>query len=205
MKKAILILLFSLCSGAQASYLTIGESAEVIPSQSYRIGGDLQLLTSDGGGMNVGAFLDAGWGEGMSSRFSFGVGKIDFHLGASFKWIPIPDVARQPAMGVKASLYTARYESENVNVIQVAPMLSKKTDSDVGLWTPYTAIALNVGMNSGSRTGTAFVVGTELLLKDYDGVHFASEIGMNLKDSIGHIAFFGSIPFDSKQGFKKRK
>lgn len=205
MKISILILLFFFVSTTQAAYLTLGESAEVISPQTYRIGADVQALTTSGGGFNVGAFMDAGWADGMSSRFNFGVGKIDFHLGASFKWVPIPDVDRQPAMGLKTSFFTSRYDSQNFNVLQIAPLVSKKMDSNSGLWTPYAAISVNVGLNSGSRTGTSFIAGSELLLKEYEHIHLAGEMSLDLKDSIGHFAFFASMPFDSKSGFKKRK
>ena len=205
MKIGILLLSLLFAGTVHAGYLTIGESAEVVAPKNYRIGGDLQMITSEGGGMNIDAFLDTGWADGMSSRFSFGVGKVDFHLGASFKYIPIPDVARQPAIGFKASFFTARFESENINVIQLAPLVSKKMDSEIGLWTPYAAVAINMGLNSGAKTGTQFVLGSELALEQYESMHLAAELAMNLKDSMSHIAAFVSIPFDSQHGFKKRK
>ncbi|MEK6772768.1 MAG: hypothetical protein AABY64_02400 [Bdellovibrionota bacterium] len=196
---------FCWAAQSQAGYLTIGESGELVKPQSYRIGAAPQFLTNEGGGMNVQAFLDAGWTEEMTSRFSFGVGKVDFNIGASLKYIPFPDVGDQPAIGVKATGYFARMASESITTLQLAPMISKKYQSDNGLWIPYTAVAFNVGtFKDRSGLSTNFVIGSELQHPEAERFLFAAEVGFNLKDSFSWVAGFVSIPFDSKTGFKKR-
>lgn len=210
MKSTLISITLFLCflinnSTAQAGYLTIGESGELVKPHTYRIGGSPQFLTNEGGGMNVEAFLDAGWTDEMSSRFSFGVGKVDFNLGGSLKYVPFPDVSEQPAIGVKVAGYFARMGSENVTTLQLAPMVSKKFDSDHGLWIPYTAVAFNVGtFKDKSGLGTNFIIGSELQHPDAERFLFAAEVGFNLKDSFSWVAGFVSIPFDSESGFKKR-
>lgn len=190
---------------ASAGYLTIGESGELVRANQYRIGASPQFLTNEGGGMNIQAFLDAGWNDEMASRFSFGVGKIDFNIGASLKYIPFPDVDEQPAMGVRLAGFLARQGSENVTTLQIAPMVSKKFDSDYGLWLPYTAVAFNVGtFKDKSGLGTNFIIGSELKHPDAQKFLFSAEFGFNLKDSLSWVAGFVSIPFDSQTGFKKR-
>ncbi len=191
-------------SPAFANYLTIGESGEVIGQGQNRIGASPQFFTNNGGGMNVGAFMDMGWSDSMSSRFSLGLGKIDFNLGASFKYIPFPDVDQQPAIGIKTSLFYARVSSENITTLQIAPMISRKVDSDIGLFVPYAAVALNSNSGPSNSTGTQFVLGSELKHKDAEKFLFAAEVSFNLKDSYSSLAGFISIPFDSSKGLKRR-
>ena len=203
--KITLISLLLSSSFSSAGYLSIGESGELIKPKQYRIGASPQFLTNEGGGMNVQAFLDAGWNEEMSSRFSFGVGKVDFNIGGSLKYIPFPDVDKQPAIGVKVSGYFARIGSENITTVQVAPMVSKKVESDNGLWIPYASVAFNLGsIKDKSGMSTNFVLGSELQHPDAERFLFAAEAGFNLKDSFSWVAGFVSIPFDSQTGFKKR-
>lgn len=190
---------------SSAGYLTIGESGELTKPYQYRIGASPQFLTNEGGGMNVQAFLDAGWSDEIASRFSFGVGKVDFNLSGSLKYVPFPDVDQQPAMGIRLTGYFARQGSENVTTMQIAPLVSRKFDSDYGLWIPYTALAFNVGtFKDKGGLGTNFVIGSELKHPDAERFLFAAEVGFNLKDSFSWVAGFVSIPFDSQSGFKKR-
>ncbi len=189
---------------ALANYLTIGESGEVIGEGQNRIGATPQFFTNEGGGMNIGAFMDMGWNEAMSSRFSLGLGKVDFNLGASLKYIPFPDVDQQPAIGIKTALFFARVASENITTLQLAPMVSRKVDSDIGLFVPYVAVALNLNSSSKNTTGTQFILGSELKHNEIQNFLFSAEVSFNLKDSYSSVAGFVSLPFDSSKGLKKR-
>ncbi len=200
-----LFMLLGWTMSASAGYLTLGESGELVKPYQYRIGASPQFLTNESGGMNVQAFVDAGWTDELASRFSFGVGKVDFNLSGSLKYIPFPDVDQQPAMGIRLTGYFARMGSESVTTLQIAPMVSRKFESEYGLWIPYSALAFNVGtFKDKGGLGTNFIIGTELKHPDAERFVFATEVGFNLKDSFSWVAGFVSIPFDSQSGFKKR-
>ncbi len=187
------------------AYLSVGESGEIQKAGSNQFGIEPQILGNEGGGVNIGAFLDMPIQDDISARFSLGAGKIDFHAGAAVKWIPFPDVDQQPAMGLKAAAWYARQSSINVWTFQLAPLFSKKFDSEVGLFIPYAAIPVNfVTSTEKSVTGTQFAVGSELYAKDVTNMHFSAELALNLKDSYSFISGSVVFPFDSEKGFHFR-
>ena len=187
------------------AYLSIGESGEIQPVGSNQFGVEPQILGNEGGGVNIGTFLDVPWRDDLSSRFSLGVGKIDFHAGAALKWMPFPDVDQQPAMGIKVAGWYARQSSLNVWTFQIAPLFSKKYQADAGLFIPYVAVPVSfVSSTDKSVTGTQFAIGSELYAKDVQNMHFSAELALNLKDSYSFISGTVVFPFDTEKGFQFR-
>lgn len=188
---------------AWAGYLTIGESGEILPEKDFQIGASPQIITNNDTGINASVFLDAVWTDSLSSRFVLGVGEVDFYSSGSLKYVPFPDYQRQPAMGIKTSIWYAREGSVNTTTIQLAPLLSKKYQTEeYGLLTPYAAYGLNfVSVEDDSETGHQFFIGTDWKTPQLENVNFTAELAFSLKDSTSGISLFVSIPFDSKTGF----
>lgn len=205
MKKYILPLLILVSTSCvQASYLSIGESGEILPAdKNYQVGLSPQLITNNDTGANIGTFLDAAWTDSLSSRFTLGVGVVDFYSGASLKYIPFPDVAQQPAIGIKASFWYAREGTENITTAHLAPMISKKFQSqDYGLFIPYTALGISLyELDGDSKTGTQFFIGTDWKAPALPDYNMSAEFAMDLEDSVSHISFFIALPFSEKSGF----
>ena len=201
--KLFFILFFPLLTFA--NYLSIGESGEMIPSDSYRIGGSLQTNSAGRGGMNVGSFLDTGWRDDLSSRFLFGVGSVDFHMGATLKYIPFPDIGNQPALGIRTAIWLARIEDSSITTLQFAPLASKKISISKGKLTSYFAVPINLTYyKNKSDSGAQFTFGAEYEHPELNDVFFAAELALNLNKSESGISFFVSIPFDNNSGFKRR-
>lgn len=201
----LLLVAMMMKSTPALAYLSVGESGEIQKVGYNQFGVEPQILGNEGGGLNIGAFLDMPVREDVSTRFSLGAGKIDFHAGAAVKWIPFPDIDQQPAIGLKAAAWYARQGTINVWTFQLAPLFSKKFDSDAGLFIPYATIPVNfVTSSEKSVTGTQFAVGTEFYSKDVTSMHFSSEIALNLKDSYSFISGSVVFPFDTEKGFQFR-
>ncbi len=203
-KKILLpiIFFFSFLNLAQASYLSLGESGELIPEGTYQVGAAPQLQTNHNGGFNIGAFLDAAWTDSLSSRFMVGAGDVDFYVSGSAKFVPFPDVARQPAIGVKLSLWYARNNASNINTLQLAPLVSKRFQTDNGLLVPYAAYGIsNYSTDSKSKTGEQFFIGSDWKNPDFENVTLTGEVAFSLKDSTSSVSVFASLPFDSQKGF----
>ena len=187
------------------AYLSVGESGEIQKIGSNQFGLEPQILGNEGGGLNIGAFLDIPLRDEVSTRFSLGAGKIDFHAGAAVKWIPFPDVDQQPAIGVKTAAWYARQGGLNVWTFQLVPLFSKRVETDAGLFIPYAAIPINfVSSTEKSATGSQFAIGSELYAKDQTTIHFSAELALNLKDSYSFISGTVVFPFDSEKGFQFR-
>lgn len=184
------------------AYLTISESTELITPGKYQVGIEPQLVTSQGSGANLDAFIDAGINDSTSARIGLGFGSVDFHAGGSVKWIPFPDVDNQPGIGGKASIWYGRVDSANALSLQLAPLISKKYSNENGLFVPYIAIPLTT-TNTKDRNinGTQFVFGTDWVAPDAQDMTFGGEIGLNLNNSNSYFAASIRFPFDSKTGF----
>lgn len=204
-KKWILQLSFFLFSGiSQAAYLSILESGEVLPSDNrYQVGFAPQILTNEPTGANVAMFVDAAWTDSLSSRFTLGVGELDFYTGASIKYVPFPDVARQPAIGIKASFWYTRIEDDNISTVHIAPMMSKKFKTKTwGEWVPYSAVGVSsYKLGSKNKSGLQFFVGTEWKAPDLPEYNFAGEVAVDMEDSVSHVSVSVGIPFNEKSGF----
>lgn len=204
MNRILGFLLFSLFlvpqPGAHA-YLTVLESGELVPIKLNRIGVIPQIVTTEGSGFNADISLDSGWSEATSSRVSLGAGKMDIHLGGSVKWVPYPDVAQQPALGVRGSVWYARYKEANFFTFSAAPLMSKKVAYAQGLFVPYVALPINYTLNQEKNFfSQQFVIGSEFKSPTYPLTTFSGELGVNLKDSYSFIAFLFSYQFDGTKG-----
>ncbi len=188
---------------ASAGYLTLGESGEVLPQKDFQVGVAPQIVTNNDSGINGAVFLDAVWTDSMSSRFLLGTGELDFYSSASIKYIPFPDYDRQPAMGIKASLWYGREGSNNINTLHIAPLMSKRFQTeDYGLLIPYAGYGLSFySVDGDSENGHQFFIGTEWKTHQLENVNFTAEVAFSLQDSTSSISFFVAIPFDSKTGF----
>lgn len=193
-----------LCRSAQA-YLSIAESAEILPINEYQFGLEPQFLLNKGGGLNVNAFFDAPFDASTSGRISIGAGAVDFNAFASFKWIPFPDVDNQPAMGLRAGVGVARDDSENLLLGQIAPIASKKAQTDIGLFTPYISIPFQFVNNKHETISSSqFVVGSEYSHADLPDARFGGEVGFELSKSYSYMSVYVTIPFDGSKGLNRR-
>lgn len=193
-----------LCFTHSASaYLTQLQSGESLGTNQYRIGFIPQLVTNDSAGVNFDTALDAGWNDSMSSRFYIGGGKMDLHLGGNFQWVPFPDVDKQPAIGVRAGTWYARYKDENYLTFSIAPLVSKKIEHRGEILTPYVAAPINYTFNkTKDYYSQQFVIGSEWIHPQIKKWSFAAEIGLNLKDTYSFVAIYAGFQFDGLQGVK---
>lgn len=204
--KIIALLICTLLSAFVAShsamaYMTISESAEIPALNLYQLGFEPQFLTNEGGGTNLSGFFDAPISESTSTRLWLGTGMIDFTVGASIKYVPFPDVENQPGIGFRAGAFFARKASENMTTLQLAPIFSKKVNTENGLFTPYAAVAVNITSTKDQNfTGSQVMLGTEYKHPDIDKMFFGLEAGLELNDSYSYISGTVTFPFDSSKG-----
>lgn len=189
-------------SRSSFAYLSINETAELMPDGYYKLGVAPQLMLSDGGGLNFGAFFDTYIADDINGRVQIGAGKTDFWTSVSAKWVPYPDIDRQPAMGLRGALIYARDESTNFYNLQISPIISKMADTRYGKMIPYIGLPVTlINTKDNSKTATQFAVGAEWF-SDKD-MHVGAEFDLNLNNSFTAVSVFISFPFDQAVGFKK--
>jgi hypothetical protein len=160
---------------------------------------------NQGSGANVDAFIDMPYNEDTSFRVTAGAGKIDFHVGGSMKWVPFPDIDNQPAIGGRAAAWYARDNNENMLTMQLAPLVSRRLDTEHGRFVPYIAIPINI-TNTKERnfTGTQFVIGSEWKNPGWENMLMTSELAFDLNDSYSALTFSIAFPFDGNMGFRRQ-
>lgn len=192
-----------LTSQAQA-YLSMAESGELVSPGKYQVGIEPQFLTNKGNGANVNVFFDTALSDSSSARISMGAGSVDFNTFASVKWIPIPDFDNQPAMGLRAGAGIARDEDENVIQFQVAPLVSKRFDTEYGLTVPYLAVPFTfLNTKEENLVASNLVLGSEFQYVDWKEASMGAELGVDLNKSYSYISLFLTFPFESHKGFGK--
>ncbi len=180
------------------AFQDINESAELITGDQYQFGITPQLAS----GGNIGFFLDAPINESTSSRFLLSTGDIDFNFFASAKYVPYPDVDRQPAMGIRGGIGFARENRSNIPYFEITPIISKKTSTQWGPMTPYIAVPFHYNITKDNNYfSSSMAFGVELNSEKYPGVHFGGELGLSLSKTESYLSAFATFPFDAKKGF----
>lgn len=201
---ATLLAALTFTAPAFAGYLAVGESGEILPVGEYQFGVMPQLLLNEGGGADVDAFVDAPLNDASSFRVQAGAGKVDFHLGASLKYVPFPDVDNQPAIGGRVALWYARVKGVNVTTAQLAPLLSRKVDTEHGVFVPYVALPLNFANGGGtSTTGIQLTLGSEWRKPEWPNMLMGAELALNLDKTYSALNAWVAFPFDGERGFKR--
>lgn len=204
MKFAKYFVLGLFLSSSAHAYLSIAESGELVPAGKYQVGVEPQLLTNKGGGANFNVFFDTNINEATSARITMGAGAVDFNAFVSAKWMPFPDVDNQPAMGLRAGAGLARDEDENLLQLQLAPLLSKRFDTEYGLAVPYLAVPFTfLNTKEENLVASNLTVGSEFHYADWNQVTLGGEVGFDLNKSYSYISIFATFPFESQKGFGK--
>ena len=203
---ALLLTLFTLTHPARA-YFALLDNAEIMPEGHYKVTGDLQALT-DTGGLNIAARADAGFQEEYGVRGMIGTGVTDFFMGGYFKWVPIPDVKGQPALGVNVGVLFATDDGERSLTFRLEPLIAKKFESSVGSWTPYGSIPVGFRNRQGtdrhanSDVTVQAISGTQFQTKKWTNLQFLGEVGVDLNDALSHIALAAVFYFDEENGLR---
>lgn len=178
------------------AYNSIINTGNVTESGSYKLGSELQFLTDDPSGANVLIFVDLPTkSQSLDYRLKFGTGTTDINMGVAAKWMPIPDLQKQPAMGILFDFDWISDEDLDLTTFRVAPLISKKFGWEYGSMTPYAAIPLGGRYLLDSPTDDDFdffvqlTFGVELNFEAYQNLTFFGEAGFDIEDSINYFSF----------------
>lgn len=184
-----LLLILSAFSPYSFAFYTTGESAELIAPGKYHLGIEPQLRISDGSGFNVNGLIDTAFGKNGSIRGTLGFGNTDFFTSLAYKWVPIPDYDKQPALGGKLEVLYSRVGQTSLTGLKVHPLISKKFDTEYGLVVPYGSIPFTIFTTSaGSDTSLQLVGGAELSPEQTKKWKFSAELGVNMNKAFSYIA-----------------
>lgn len=210
MRKRLLIpaltMTLSLLAAPAHAYLAIGESADVTPAGTLKLGIEPQIRLSEGSGANVSVFIDGGLREDMSYRALLGAGETDLVIAGSFKWVPFPDFERQPAIGFRGDINFGREQEETFTAVRIAPIISKQMQTDYVLFTPYAALPVGMqGARSKTDTIAQLAIGSDIRIDDTPNFLFNVELGSNINRAFSYLSFNFTYLMNENHGFKVRR
>lgn len=195
---------FALPFAAHAYFSTI-DTGELIAPEKYQAILEPQLILNKHDGFNMIGRFDTGLTEDSSVRGVLGVGKVDFQLGGFFKWVPFPDVGKQPAIGLETGALLARVNSQSEFSVRLHPLVSKAFQTEVGDLVPYGSLPLGVTFRSDKTFVPVQIVGgSEMRPLNWPRVSFFAELGLNLTESFSYISGAIAYRFDDTS-LRKRK
>jgi hypothetical protein len=201
------IFAFALVFSARAfAYYSVMDNGEILAPGKYKITGETQFITDDGG-INIPLRFDAGLNDEMGIRGIIGFGATDFFAGGMFKWMPVPDLDNQPAIGANMGILYGRDRGSGELTFRFEPLISKRFEVNFGHITPYASIPLGVRTRNGDRYENdptdfvaQFAVGGQLELHDWNNLQFMTELGVDLDNAYSYLSFAAVIYFD-EEGF----
>ncbi|MCB0394662.1 MAG: hypothetical protein KDD25_08885 [Bdellovibrionales bacterium] len=197
MRKIILILGLIFCSSQSFAFYSVMESGDIVPEGSYRISAYPQHnLTGDYSGLSAILGVDTAINESTSVRAQVGTGAVDFIFGGSAKWVPIPDVDNQPAIGGAFGLTYGTKDGESILAFRIHPIVSKGFDVDFGKVVPFASLPTGLTFFDGhTYYPLNLVAGSELIFTELENVRFQAELSFDLHDSFSWVAIGASYDF----------
>jgi hypothetical protein len=198
--------LFILPLSSHAYFSTLNHG-EVIKTGHYRLSLSPQFITSSdlGEGANFAGRFDFGLNDESDLRVQVGTGRVNFHVGGMYKWVPIPDTADQPALGLLAGGFVARQSSVSSVSVRAFPFISKRFDSDAGMFNPYISIPIGISSTADTtEVPVQFVAGSEWMPPGLERISFWVEMGFNLTKSFSYMSLQVSMYWDDETGVEFR-
>ena len=187
----IVSLMVSKSWGGIHSTLETGEIAERI-----RANISTQWLINGGyEGVGVMGNVEVPFSESSSWKVGLGKGSdINLQADGSWKWVPIPDYERQPAVGLISGVTYIHCPCPNSGAdstfgLYVHPILSKKIEADFGTFNTYTGPLLGFMFgDNNTQYPVRFTLGSELMIDSMKNLGFILEGSLNLSNSTNSVA-----------------
>lgn len=202
----IVALIFTALFSAPAfAYYDVLDAGEILPQGTYKLTGAGQLLT-DRGGLNAEAMIDAGFQDEFGMRGLFGFGRTDIFAGALFKWMPIPDIDKQPAIGFNVGVLYGKADAARDLTFRFEPLVSKKFSSGDLVFTPYASLPIGIRTRDSEIDGNStnmtwqLVAGTQLQVPKWKKLQFMGEVGVDLDSAVSHVSIAALLYFDEENG-----
>lgn len=201
---SLLATLFFLSHDADA-YLSVVDTGEIISSGDYRGFLELQNTTSGpSSGVNLLGSFDLGVSESSNLRFHLGVGAVNFDVGTSYKWVPIPDYKDQPAIGLRGGISYARADKKNILNFTFTPIASKIFEVGFGAINPYAALPLTSSNSEGeNKFPVHLAVGSEFKFNELKGFSLFLEFGGNLSNATNYMSLAASMGLEDFKALRK--
>lgn len=190
------------------AYYEVLDTGEVLKRGQHRLTGGVQAMTEHGG-TNITGMFDTGIQEDFGLRGLVGFGNTDYYFGGLVKWVPIPDVDNQPAIGADTGIVYAKWDDATEFTFKFDPMISKKLPVGEAFITPYLALPIGLrfhdshirGIDNTTQMTLAVAGGGQLQVPAWKNLQFMAEVGVNLDHSFSYVSAAAVFYFDN-EGFR---
>jgi hypothetical protein len=201
----VLPLLLVALPQAQAYYLQ-NLTGRVPAAGVYNLGLDLQFLTNSIDGTNIVASAETAISDESSVIARLGFGEVEFSLGGDFKWVPIPDVDNQPALGVAVGASFSRLEGDTDFTVRIAPFVGKTFALELGELTPWAALPYSLRNYAGDTDSPVqLALGSDWRTTQWRNLLFRLEYGSAIANAFNYLALGVTLEMDENEGFKIKK
>lgn len=128
--------------------------------------------------------------EDFAVGFGFGAGEIGFNFGVNGTWHILPDLDRQPAVGVMGGLYFNRIKPDNHFVFKIAPVVSKTVKVDFGAITPYAGLHISPSFRLNTPSNELSLktsLGCAFLVEALQGSRLWTEVDLGVANSVHEL------------------
>ncbi len=202
--KLLSMTVFALALGqpAHAYYSTL-DNGNMLKPGHYRMLGEVQFVTEGDSGMNLSARLDGAINEEMGWRGQFGFGTTDFFGGGFVKWVPIPDIDRQPAVGLLGGVLYARHSRVDQLSLRVHPFISKAFVVEFGEFTPYAALPFGLrNTEDDTELTIQLALGSEFKPNAWKHIGLFAEIAFDVREAFPYFSLAASLEWDEENGIQ---
>ena len=197
---ALIVLFFSLNS---AAHYTTHDTGDLLKSDQYEFTVNAAFLTNPNSGTQITATVDSGLYHDSNVRALLSVGAIDYAVGGFYKWVPVPDYGKQPAMGLLGgALYASDGDIDELS-IRLHPFVSKKFSLVFGDANAYASLPVGIRFLDGTNdVPIQLAVGSELKIPEFNQVNFTAEIGINLQRTYSYFSLGVVFFLDDNKDYK---
>jgi hypothetical protein len=185
------------------AYYTTMDSGTVLPPGNYKLGVETHFITEGDDGVNLAARFDGPITDELNWKTLLGFGTTDFFAGGFVKWVPVPDLESQPAIGITAGVLYANYEGVSELSLRAHPFVSKEFELEFGDVAPY--LALPIGIRTvDNETDVPFqaALGVEFRPDGLEKINFVAELGFDVNDAFPYFALGANLTFDDENGIE---
>lgn len=184
-------------SSSSLAYLSLLTTGDILAPQQFQIMGYVEGVLDTGyDGLNLNTRGSLGINDELQVDAELGLGEFDITLGAFLKWVPVPDVEGQPAIGVRGGVSYFKWNDFSQTTITAMPFLSKAFSTNLGRVSPYVGLPLGINThNSDSDFFTRLAVGSEVTQTQFENLRFIGELGLELSKSFASITVGAAYDF----------
>ena len=154
--------------------------------------------------LNLNSHIDTGLTSNSGLRGTLGLNSTDFHVGALYKWAPIPDIKGQPAIGFLTGVTYSVLEEANEVRLQFQPIISKSLDVvNLGKVTPYSALPISLRSRGDEEIDLPIQVtfGMEIKPLEWKNISVMTEMSINIQNSFNYFGFGLNLPLNVNANF----